>query len=128
VQSAPQRFTPTIVLVIIALVPLLLGAANLTWDEVTSDVEGNAEVIATYRIYNRIFNSLDQFFVLAETEGCVPAPTEAGRCIFDLPTASAKQEYVCTAVDAAGNESVFSNIATAFPDAPGQLKVNKGSP
>jgi len=114
-------------LVVIALVPLLMGAANLTWDEVTTDVEGNTEVIASYRIYNRVFNSLDQFLPMAETVGCVPAPTEPGRCIFDLPTASAKQEYVCTAVDAAGNESVFSNIATAFPSAPGQLKVNKGN-
>lgn len=113
-------------IVLLVLLPMLLGAANLTWDEVTTDVEGFPEVVAEYRFYQRMFNSGDSWVNFGMTPGCTPAPLEPGRCVFDLPTASAKLEYVATAVDAAGNESEFSNIATAFPSAPGQLKVNKG--
>ena len=102
----------------VALLAMLSAPAlalTLRWDAVTTDEGGFTETISLYRCYQRRFGTTDQFVKFGET----PSLTIA------TPTSAAKMEYAVTAVDAAGNESVLSNLTTAKPNAPGNAVVTK---
>lgn len=105
----------TLIGLILMLLAIPAMAATLKWDAVTTDISGAPDVIVNYKCYSRQSGTSNPFVLLGTATGTS----------FPLPSASARQEYVVTAVDAAGNESDPSNTATAKPNAPGNATVIK---